>query len=87
MTKQEFSTAFKTYLKSINSSNSSKIDKVEDGDNLFNSGLVNSFRLPLIIRFVRENTRRDIPLERATIDTFFSINSIYSEFFENVPNP
>lgn len=77
-----FTEKFKAYLKASNEGSEAIIDTLTSDDNLFNLGLVDSFRLPRIIRFLEEITEEEIPVENATIEAFYTLNTIYDTFLQ-----
>jgi len=49
-------------------------------DNLFTRGVLESFNIPVLIRFLEQLTGSDIDLERASLESFFTINAMYDAF-------
>lgn len=49
-------------------------------DNLFTRGVLESFNIPVLIGFLEEITGAEINLERASLESFFTIDSMYDAF-------
>ena len=49
-------------------------------DNLFARGVLESFNIPVLIGYLEELSGGDINLESASLESFFTINSMYDAF-------
>jgi acyl carrier protein len=57
-----------------------RADELSADDNLFARGVLESFNIPVLIGYLEELSGGDINLEKASLESFFTINSMYDAF-------
>ena len=74
----EFTSRFGDFIAAIDEERS--VTTVGPDDNLFDAGVLDSFTVVKVIVFLEELVGRPIDLQDASIESFASLNSIYTTF-------
>ncbi|HET6612023.1 MAG TPA: hypothetical protein VFG83_08550 [Kofleriaceae bacterium] len=53
---------------------------IRGDENLFNAGLLQSFKLPKLIRFLGEQRGEPVDLTTVTMESFYTIDRMYHDF-------
>lgn len=76
--RDDFSNQFRTWLAEFNP----EVDPaaLSSGDNLFDTGVLDSFSVVSVVMFVEKFRGSELNLEEASIESFSSLDRIYETF-------